>query len=755
MTSNSRPDSASLTAQAGSAGAADLLGPTTRNHVWDYVRTLVKHRWWALSGFLALFVPVVAVSLATTPVYSATTRLLVSEDQPPVVGLSEGDGTAGAPAAPLDPRTQLEVVRSRGVVREAVESLRLWEAAEFSDAADGATTDAERAQRLVEPFLGQLSVEMVPDSRLIAINFESTDPGLAARAANALATRYIERDRESRFTAATDAASWLTRRLAEQRQQVAASETALQSYREKRDALSLQDRQNIVVQKLGDLNAAVTKAKTDRIIKETQYRQLQTLRGNTTALETQPLVASNTFVQSLKNQAADLARRQAELTDRFGPKHPEMVEVATAMQAVQTKLRGEIEKVVDGVRSEYAAALAQERDLTAALESQKAEALALDRKGVEYAALEREAASSRQVFDALLQQTKEAALSSDLQRSSVRVVDAAEPPSVPIRPQQSRAFVAALALGLLGALGSAFGREYLRTRVGSPQDVEKYLGLPLLALVPLVNQAELERVGNLPAAVAEAFRRLRTSVLLAGEGFGRGKVLVVTSSAPREGKTIVAAHLAATLAAADQQVLLIDADLRRPRLHMLFGREREPGLTDVLQGKRSRTEVLTTAPPLPALIAGGTSTANASELLSLPAFRDFIESLRSDFDWIVIDSPPILAVTDGAVLAHGATHVLFVTSAEQTPLEAAEVALGDLTAAGANLIGAVLNRAPLAREAYYYSRYYSPEYTPYFSAQTTSSPVMGAARRRSLEGTSRMASAPARGPVGETVQRSR
>jgi receptor protein-tyrosine kinase len=187
---------------------------------------------------------------------------------------------------------------------------------------------------------------------------------------------------------------------------------------------------------------------------------------------------------------------------------------------------------------------------------------------------------------------------------------------------------------------------------------------------------------------------------------------------------------------------------------MLFGREREPGLTDVLQGKRSRTEVITTAPPLPALVSGGTPTSQASELLSLSTFHDFLASLRSDFDWIVIDSPPILAVTDAAVLAHGATHVLFVTSAEQTPLEAAELALSELTSAGANVIGAVLNRAPLAREAYYYSRYYSPEYTTYFSAQTTSPPVMDAVRRRPLEGTSRVVSAPARRPVGETVQRS-
>ncbi len=753
MKTTDRPGIArSAPEQVGAWGTVVPLSPGQTGQVWDHARTLVKHRWWGLVGFVTLFAPVAIVTFATTPVYRATTRLLITQEQPPVVGLSQGTGGAAEPVPTLDARTQREVVQSRGLVRETVEAIRLWDTPEFFAGPTSATTDSERAQQLVDAFLGRLSVEVIPESQLIAISFEATDPALAAQAANELATRYVERDRESRFKAATDGATWLARRLAEQREQVSASETASQRYRESRDALSLEDRQNIVVQKLGDINAAVTKAKTDRIVKETQYRQLESIRDNPTALETNSLIAANAFIQGLKAQASDLLRQEAQLADRYGPRHPEMIQVRTALEAVQAKLRAEVAKVVEGVRSEYAASLSQEQSLTRALDAQKAEALSLDRKGVEYAALQREAASARQVFDALLQQTKEAAMASDLQRSSVRVVDAAEPPAAPVRPRKGQGLAAAVVLGLLGGLGAAFGREYLRTRVASPQDVERLLGLPVLALIPTSNQSDLNLVGDLPPAPAEAFRRLRTSVLLSGEGNGSGQVLVVTSTAPREGKSLIAAHLAAALSAADQRVALVDADLRRPRLHALFDRQREPGLTDVLGGSRSKAEVLR---PVRlqglSLIPSGAATPNAAELLSLHAFKDLIESLRCDFDWIVIDSPPVMAVTDAAVLAHDATGVLFVTSAEQTDLGAAEAALAELTFVGARLIGAVLNRVPLSREAYYYARYYKSDYAPYFAPQASEPRLAGGEKKRPRPATGQpAASGPA--PAGESAR---
>jgi capsular exopolysaccharide synthesis family protein len=691
--------------------------------LWDHFRTTVRHRWWAIGGFLLLAAPMVAITLLTTPVYFATTRLLISEDADQRVGLTSTNQTP--PRAALDAQTQSELVTSRALVKEVVLAMKLWESPEFAEAAAGAPDDATRADRLIDPFLGHLSVALVPDSQVMIIGFEAHDPALAATAANNVANRYIERDRESRFLAATSGAEWLTKRLAEQRNQVSATETALQTYRADQDAISLSDRQNIVGQKLQDLNAAVTRAKTDRILRETQYQQIQGIKGNPAALEAHPLVAANSFIQTLKAQNSELARQDAQLSDRLGPKHPDRIQIATALETVQSRLRAEIGKIVSGIETDYQAAVTQESSLTQALNSQKTEAYALDSKGVQYSALEREAVSARQVYDALLQQTKEAALSSDIQKSSVRVVDAAEPPAVPVRPRRNQGLAAATLLGLIGAASGAFGREYLRRRIYSPADLERRLGISVLALVPPATPEEGTSATSLSPLPAEAFRRLRANVMLAAADDAQpGNVLVITSAAPGEGKTFVSSHLAVSLAAVDQRVVLIDADMRRTRLHTMFDRRRAPGLSDVLLGRRSAAEVLRPVGTQGLVVVpSGIPTAQASELLSLQSFRTFVEDLRSDFDWIVIDSPPIMAVADAAVLSREASAVLFVTSAERTSLEAAEAALKELDDAGARIVGAVLKRAPISKESFYYSRYYRPEYNAYLTPSEDAAPA--------------------------------
>ncbi len=682
--------------------------------VWEHLRTFVRHRWWALFGAVALAAPMVAVTLLTTPVFQATTRVLIGEDTPRVdITNSQRD----TPQNGVDPMTQTEVVRSRTLAREVALAQKLWESPEFAPYVAGATDDAGRAQALIDPLLSRLSVALVPDSRVVNIAFESQDPQLSARIANAMATRFIERERESKFAAAAAQASFYEKQLETQRAQVSKAEQALQTYRAQQDALSLSAQQNVIGQTMLDLNTSVTRATTDRLQKETQYQQIAGIKDDPAALESHPLIAANAFIQSLKSQASELNRQDAQLAERLGPKHPDRIQLAAALESVQGRLQAEIAKVVNGIEADYRAAVAQEASVTQALNRQKGRALDLDRKGVEYAALEREAVSARQVFDSLLQQTKEASIISNLDRGTIRVVDPAEAPGAPIRPRTGQGLAAAALLGLIGAAGGAFGREYMRRKVHSAADLERRLGLPLMAMVPPAPKEEADGITGLSPLPGEAFRRLRANIMLAlGDNDQPGNVLVVTSAAPGEGKSFTASHLALALAAVDQRVALIDADLRRPRLHTMFDRQRAPGLSDVLLGRRSTAEVLRPVGTQGlVLVPSGLPTTKAAELLSYQAFRTFIEGLRSDFDWIVIDSPPVMAVADAAVLSRDATAVLFVTSAEQTSLEAAETALNDLNAAGARLVGAVLNRAPLTREAFYYSRYYRPEYDVYLS----------------------------------------
>ena len=270
--------------------------------VWEHLRTFVRHRWWALAGFVLLAVPMAAVTLTTTPVFEATTRVLVGEDR------AAHRADAGSPASPapcVDSLTQTEVVRSRSLARKVVESLKLWEAPEYAPLVATAPDDAARAAGLVDPFLSHVTVALIPDSRVVSVSVEAQDPALAARVANEVATSFIARERESKFQAATDAAQWLSDRLAEQRAAVAKAETALQDYRATNDAMGLLERQNIIGQQMLDLNAAVTRAKTERLQKETQYRQIQAIRNDPAALESHPLITAN----GLRPDAAGAGRR--------------------------------------------------------------------------------------------------------------------------------------------------------------------------------------------------------------------------------------------------------------------------------------------------------------------------------------------------------------------------------------------------------------------------------------------------------------
>ena len=303
--------------------------------IWDHLRTVVRHRWWALAGFALLAVPVLLVTLYSTPVFRAETRLLVGQGpQNPEVGAAN-KAPRDEKGTVIDAQTLTQMVRNRALAREVIERQTLWKSPEFAGYVATASTDEERALGLVDPFLGRLTATIVPDSQMMVVAFESNDAALAAHAVNDVATRFIERDRESRFAAANAGAGWLTNRLAEQRQQVAAAETALQAYRANQDAMSLSDRQNIVGQKLTDLNASVTQANTERLAREAQYQLLQSIKNDPNAVEGFPAVAANTQVQALKLQVGQLSRQDAELADRLGPKHPDRIQVASALEAVR------------------------------------------------------------------------------------------------------------------------------------------------------------------------------------------------------------------------------------------------------------------------------------------------------------------------------------------------------------------------------------------------------------------------------------
>jgi len=460
----------------------------------------------------------------------------------------------------------------------------------------------------------------------------------------------------------------------------------------------------------------VTRAKTERIAKEAMYRELQAMQGDPARLDTFPAILSNGFIQQQKAELADLQRQYAQLSDKLGDKHPDIIKIKSAILLSQNKLNGEIGKVVQSVRNEYQAAVTQEGSLLAALDQQKSEALAMNRKGIEYGVLARDAASNRQIFDSLLQRTKETGISGELKTSNIRVVDAAEPAQRPASPRTRSNLILAFAAGLMLAVGIAFFFDYVDNRIKNPDQMRDELGLPFLGLVPVAfgDAPALISDARVPVAFSEAFRSLRTNVVFSSAEEGL-RSLAVTSTAPSEGKTVVATNLAVAIAQTGARVLLIDADMRRARVHSVFDKPQHPGLSDFLVGRTKVSETVhATQVRSLWVMPAGTPPPNPSELLSSKRFADLVASLGQHFDWAIIDTPPIMPVTDAAIVGHVVSGMVFVVGAEMTNRHTARRAVDQLRRGEARFVGAVLNRVDLKHQGYYYSHYYRREYAQYY-----------------------------------------
>jgi capsular exopolysaccharide synthesis family protein len=731
-------------APSGYGYGSNILG-SDEVHLLDYVKVLYKRRWTALTAFSLIVLSVSVYTFTATPVYEARVQILIEKEASNVVSFKE----AFEQNQVTDDyyQTQYKILQSRALARRTLDQLKLWDHARFN-AEESATmrlitspvrwvsgwfrsappseaplaSETKTQSRTIDRFLRDLTVSPIRNSRLVDVKFHAPDPALSAAVANAIATEFIEQNMEFKFLSSKEASDWLSQQLDHQRKQVDASEEALQRYREQTEAVSLEDRQNIVVQKLIDLNSAVTRAKTERIQKEEAYNQIRAVQNNRAALDTFPAILTNAFIQQQKGELAQLQRQQAQLSEKLGPRHPEMVKLGLAIQTAEAKIQGEVAKVVQSLRTDYLQARGQEQSLTKALEQQKDDALALNRKGIEYGVLERDAASNRQIFESLMQRTRETGIAGELKTSNIRVVDVAEVPRRPATPNTPVNLLLALFGGATFAVGLAFFFEYVDNRVKSPDEVKQHLGLPVLGLVPAVFDKTIENplINNgAPSNFSESFRAVRTNVLFSSAEEG-GRSIVVTSTAPGEGKTIVAANLAIALAQAGQRVLLIDADMRKPRVHSVFNKDQVPGLSNVLVGNSKTSESMRQA-SVPGLwvLPAGVHPPDPAELLGSKRFKDFMTSLGPYFDWVIVDTPPVMAVTDSSVVAHLVTGVLFVVGAEMTSRHVAQRALEQLGHARAKFLGAVLNRVDLQHNSYYYSQYYRREYADYYQKDRT------------------------------------
>ena len=737
-------------APAGAPKIAGLFSPTGEVHLYDRLALLAKH--WKASVVVATLVVagMMYQTYTTIPMYRAQARIQIEEEHTAQTDFKDPYLAYSDPEPYY--QTQFRILRGRDLARRAARRLKLETVPEFNgkgptppalsraistvkdkliapfssgttvSGTEAVSGDAHPATApalaptengIVDAFLGRVQVEPVRGSRLVDVYFVSADRQFSAKAINVLAEEYVQQNLEYRLQNTDKTLQWLTQEVAKQQQVVQASERMLAEYRENQNALSLEDRQNIIVARLNQVNDAVARARTARIQKEAIYNQIQETKN----LDSLGAIASNVFVQQLKQRVVDLERERNRLTERYGEKHPDVIKVNAQLDDTQRQLNAKIEKAVESIKAEYQAAVAEERQLSSDLESQKAQATDLNRKSIDYSVLQREAESNRQVYESLLQREKELRVVSNSRANNVRLLDRAEVPGAPFTPNTRRAWMMALLFGLGLGIAAAFAIDYLDDTIKTPEDVTWRLRLRFLGLVPKVH-GERHPVlsGPVPHDFGEAFRALRTA-MVAGTGGTGTRIVAITSTQPLEGKTTTAVNIALALAIGGARVLLIDGDMRRPSLHKAIRLPNDKGLAELLNGSaRMREVVQRCGDPNLLVISAGQTPSNPSELLGSERMHAFLRQLATGpFDWVIIDTPPVLAVTDAVILAPLVDSVTFVVGAEMTRWRLAERAIETLQTGQPKAVNAVLNRVDFDRNRYYYARYYGHQYKSYYA----------------------------------------
>ena len=668
----------------------------------DIIRVLVRRRKMICAVVVAAVAAAATYNVTAPRIYQAQARVLIESDTGQVVPF---------PGVGTDPNrddylmTQVEVLRSRALALKTLEGLKRLP--------KDPTVQSEEIDRFQSDLAVTPTQSATGTSRVVTIRYNSRNPRVAAQMANALAQTYVDQNLEARRSGSRDATNWLSQRLSELRKNVTATEDALQEYREQKKAVGLEDNNNILTQKLAQVNAAYTSARTERVEKEALYQQLVSMEQTNAPLDTFPAIVGNTFIQGLKADLAVLQRERLQLSERLGALHPDMVKIDTAINTAQQRLGAEMAKVVEGIRNDYRGAQATERALASALEGQRQEVLAQNRTAIGFRALTREAASNQQMFDTLQQRAKETEIASELQLNNIRILDLAHVPEIPMWPRTRQN----LAIGFLGgtffAIALVVGVHFLSPRIAEPEEIAEALGLPLVGVAPRVPEigAALSTLTDLPPPFQEAVRNIRAQVFLSPSTTAT-RTLAITSTSPGEGKTVIATSLSVSVAKAGRRVLLVDADIRRPQLDEVFNVHRSPGLSNIMAGEVTPSEALIQSRVKGLfLLPAGTSVDNPGDVLDHERLNQLIQGFRQVFDLVVMDCPPVMAVADAAIVANAATSVLFVVGAGMTSAEVARGAVERLMSVQARVVGVVLNKADLEKRSEYYGYYGTIEKT--------------------------------------------
>ena len=748
--------------------AADA--PNLRNY-WQVAR---KHQWKILACFAFAVVISAVITFSMTPIYTARATLVIERKEPQVVNIQQdlSESSDGDDISYYE--SQYGMLKSRSLAAEVIKGKGLDKNPEFTrPGGDGnflgqlvallwnkplswltslfepsAPSNFRNSSdlsgvnsRLIDAYNGMLNIEPVKRSRLVNIAISSPSPALAAQIANAHADAYIQQGFKLRTQASEEARKFLESKLAELRDRVEKSEKSLNDFRRDKGIISLEDKENIVVDRLADLNRRLTEAEAERIGLEAQARLIKSRQ-----YDSLPAVIANVLIQSLRGQIVLLEAEHAKLSEQYLPGYPRLAQVKAQLKESRARLGQQIKNVVEGINSAYQAAAGKERELKAQMDKQKSATFALKDASVEYSILAREATTNKSLYDSVLERFKQINIMAGIPPANVSILDRAEVPRQPSKPNKRLNLMLGALLGLMGGLGLALLLEHLDNTLRTPEEVERYLRLPNLVVVPDFlslpktrknRQLRISRpesslhsklcvpskkpvASGLPLSMlTEAYRKLRTSIFLSRPA-QPPKTILFTSGTNGEGKTMTVANTAIMLAQMELQILVIDADLRRPSCHKALRVRGGRGLTDFLAGQEELNNVIkpTTISNLFVLNCGSTPP-NPTELVGSKRMSETLAALKDRYDFILIDSPPVIPVSDAVILSTMVDGVVLVVRGDETKKHIVKAAVSQLGNGHGKILGVVLNRVDIRRAEYRdYYKYYNPDYY-YSSAKLT------------------------------------
>jgi len=730
----------------------------------------LKRKWIVISTVLAVLAVATLVSFMIIPTYIAVGQILI-EREPNILSFED--------AFQIEPfnddyyQTQFRLLQSRALAAATIDRARLIE----NEAFVASVTESQKLPvgdlkndvllrgKLIDKFLRRLSVRLVRQTRLVQASFRDHDPKFATLALNGLFESYIEMNIQRRFQATEQATDFLTTQIVTLQAEIESNEKRLQEYGKEKNIIALSNTENTVIAKLGELNKALTDAQINRVNKETYYNEIRVATPDYI-----PDALANPLIQKIREEYNRLSREYTKQSQTFMPDYPEIRRMKAELETARKAMEDETQALVKRAFSDYQVALTKERALAEVFNGQKREAFQLNSNAIQYNSLQIQVQNEKNLLESLMKRKSETDVSSrlkGLRTSNVWVVDKAEVPVSPSSPNKKKNMILALLAGLIGGLTLAFIFDRLDSTIKDSDDVQKYAGMPMLGMVPAfsgngpkggagaaekggggdsddsdgrahrlftlgtgtpsLEDSETKGRGKESeftdlivhfsprSSFSEHYRSIRTTLLLmAADGTLRS--IAVMSALPREGKTATVCNLAVALAQADRRVLIIDGDLRKPRLHRIFRVKNLNGLTKYLTTDVALEEVLrATSIPRLSLINAGPVPPNPAELLGSRKVPQMIETCKDRYDFILVDTPPVLAVSDALVLGPWLDGVIMVVHGGKTPRDALKRAKEKLDAHRVRGTGVILNNVRAA----YYEDYYARLYDEYGSRIAT------------------------------------